>query len=149
MGEIPPAEWWHLGDWLTRQDELQQLLAELLKQNIALLRIIAGKDGVPPPIPPTEPPPETHVMEYYDFDEAVALPVTTAPAAPHEFKERPVKFMWLYARGAAMQVSINRAVSGDSMVIPAGSIIWVKRKTSRVYGRTLAGIGMLYIWGFW
>lgn len=88
-------------------------------------------------------------MEYFDFDEQAAINVTTAPTAPHEFKERPVKFMWLYARGAAIQVSLDNAVSGESMIVPAGSIIWARKRCRRVYGQTLAGTGTLYIWGFW
>ena len=88
-------------------------------------------------------------MEYYDFDEQAAINVTTAPTPPHEFKERPVKFMWLYAQGAAIQVSLDNAVSGESMIIPAGAIIWVRKKCRRVYGQTVAGTGTLFIWGFW
>ena len=88
-------------------------------------------------------------QEYFDYDEAVALPVTIAPAAPHEFKEKPVKFLWLYAAGAPIQVSLNRAVSGDSFIVPNGAIIWVPRLTRRVYGIATVGAGILYLWGFW
>lgn len=88
-------------------------------------------------------------MEYYNSDEQAALPVTPAPSAPHEFKERPVKFLWLHARGANIQVSLDKAVSGESFLIPAGAVIWVKKSCRRVYGQTLAGAGTLHIWGFW
>lgn len=88
-------------------------------------------------------------MEYYDSDEPAALPVTATPSPPHEFKERPVKFLWLYARGVAIRVSLDKAVSGESFIIPAGAIIWVKKSARRVYGQTLAGTGTLHIWGFW
>lgn len=90
-------------------------------------------------------------MEYYDFDEQAAIPVTPAPSAPHEFKERPVKFLWLYAQGAAIQVSLDNAVSGQSMIIPAGAIIWLRKRCRRVYGQAVlpAVAGTLFIWGFW
>lgn len=88
-------------------------------------------------------------MEYYDYDEQAALQVTTRATAPHEFKERPVKFMWFYARGADIQVSLDNAVTGESMIVPQGAIIWVRKEARRVYGQTLAGTGTLFIWGFW
>lgn len=86
--------------------------------------------------------------EYFDYDESVALPCTTSAGAPHEFKERPMKFLWLYAAGAPIQVSLNRAVSGESFVVPNGAIIWIRKLTKRVYGTALVGTATLYIWGF-
>lgn len=88
-------------------------------------------------------------QEYFDYDEPVALDVTAAAAPPHIFKERPVKFMWLFADGANIQVSLDKAVSGESFVVPNGAIIWVRKKTRRIYGVAVAGVGTLYIWGFW
>lgn len=93
--------------------------------------------------------PYQRAVEYYDFDEQAAINVTTSPTPAHEFKERPVKFLWLYAQGAAIQVSLDNAVSGESMIVPAGSIIWTRKSCRRVYGQALTGIGTLYIWGFW
>ena len=88
-------------------------------------------------------------IEYYEFDEQAALAVTPAVTKPHEFKEKPVRFLWLYAQGTAIRVSLDNAVSGESMIIPQGAIIWVKKKCRRVYGQAVAGAGNLYIWGFW
>ena len=86
---------------------------------------------------------------YFNYDESVALPVTIVPGANHIFKEAPLKFMWLAAIGVPIQVSLNRAVSGDSFIVPNGAIIWVPRLTSRVWGTATVGAGILYIWGFW
>lgn len=88
-------------------------------------------------------------QEFFDFDEQAVIDVSTAVTPAHEFKERPVKFMWLYADGANIRVSVNRAVSGESFVVPNGSILGVPRKTRRVYGVAVAGAGHLYIWGFY
>lgn len=47
---IPKKEWWHFRDWLSRQDELMQVVAELLKENVKLLKVIAVADDGEPPI---------------------------------------------------------------------------------------------------
>ena len=86
---------------------------------------------------------------YFNFDESVALPVTINAGPVHAFKEKPVKAMWIAAIGAPIQVSLNRAVSGDSFIVPNGAIIWVPRLTRRIYGVATVGEGILYIWGFW
>lgn len=88
-------------------------------------------------------------QEYFDFDEPAKIDVKTTATPPHIFKERPVKFMWLYASGANIQVSLDKAVSGESMIVPDGAIIWTRKKCRRVYGQAVTGTGTLYIWGFW
>jgi len=52
MGEIviPRKEWFHLGDWLTRQDELQAIMVKVLQENLKLLEVIAGTKEYPVPI---------------------------------------------------------------------------------------------------
>jgi hypothetical protein len=88
-------------------------------------------------------------QEYFDYDEQAKIDVTTVASPPHIFKERPVKFLWFYADGANIQVNLDKAVSGESFIIPNGAALWVRKKTRRVYGTAVAGTGTLYIWGFW
>lgn len=129
-------------------DERKSRIEKLLERIIEILLETKSKER------PTEKEEKVEFynrnMEYYDFDESARMDCSTVAAPAYEFKEKPVKFLWLYASGAPIQVGLDKAVSlGDSFVIPAGAIVWVRRRVRRVYGQTLAGTGTLYIWGFW
>lgn len=125
---------------IARLNELIGKAGEILIKFDTLLKTVEAEYGVSP---------FQRTMGYYDYDEQVAINVTTAVTPAHEFKERPVKFLWLYAQGAAIQVSLDNAVTGQSMVIPQGAIIWIQKKCRRIYGQAVAGAGTLFIWGFW
>lgn len=47
--EIPPKLWYHVGDWITAQDEIQRNLLKVSKRMLAILEVL----GFPPTIPPT------------------------------------------------------------------------------------------------
>lgn len=47
---IPEKMWYHFGDWLTRQDELQEVMIKVLQENVKLLEVIAGTKEPPIPI---------------------------------------------------------------------------------------------------
>lgn len=124
-----------------RIERLEKLVEKLLQamSTVFLPREVRGA---------LEPTAWLRTQEYFDYDEPVKLEVTTKVGF-HEFKERPVKFMWLYADGANIQVSLDKSTSGESFIVPNGSLIPVRKRTKRVYAATVSGTGTLHIWGFW